>query len=250
MAPVLKVLLEFLRIVRVLVRIARDYIKCFPRRGASLLALLGRKLNMWSVWPGKSGSFGCLRPTEPPFPGTKASSYSVSGGLGAVREYVVAASSVPASASHPSLHEHTERQPAAITQTVGVHPPVPNRADSPHPLGGRSLDNRSFGNLSAVSIQSRASDRLSIMINLRESTRAPLGQPSRRLRAPTHPYIHGSMTIHSSLESLEPRPSSPASSNPTMDRFLPEGRFVQLIHSNQVSRYIKEITMQVEYTIL
>ena len=43
MAPVLKVL-EFLRI-------ARDYIRRFPGRGTSLLAFLGRKLNVEHVVP-------------------------------------------------------------------------------------------------------------------------------------------------------------------------------------------------------
>jgi hypothetical protein len=181
MAPVLKVLLEFLRTVR----LARDYIKRFPRRATSLLAFLGRKLNLW--WRFWLGSFGRPKPTERPCLGTEASTYSVSGSPAVVREYVVAASSVPASASYQILHERTQSQPAAVAQTAGAHPLVitspsidhPSTPNPPHPLGGTSLVSRSYGSLSAVSIQSRASDRFSIISKSRESKRAPLGQPSR-----------------------------------------------------------------------
>ena len=191
MAPVLKVL-EFLRITR----IARDYIRRFPGRGASLLAFLGRKLNTWCrFWLGIF-RFRRLQPGVCPFLGTEASSYSVSGGSAVVREYVVAASAVPPSAS---LHEHAERQLAAVAQTVGVvDPPVlasitaehPQTLHPPHSLGGRSLSNRNTGNLSVVSIQSSASDRYSIITNSHESKchGAPLGQPSRPRRA-TYPQL-------------------------------------------------------------
>ena len=50
MAPVLKVL-EFLRIIRTAREIARECIKRFPGRGVSLLAFLGRKLNVEHVVP-------------------------------------------------------------------------------------------------------------------------------------------------------------------------------------------------------
>lgn len=74
MASVLKVL-EFLRITR----IARDYIRRFPGRGASLLAFFGRKLNTaWCrFW---LRIFGHPKPGERRFIGSEASSYSVSGG--------------------------------------------------------------------------------------------------------------------------------------------------------------------------
>jgi hypothetical protein len=366
MALVLRALLEFLRIIR----IARDCIICFPDRGASLLALLGRKLKAWCqrIW---LGDFRRPKPAEGRFLGSKASSYSVSGGSAFVREYVVAASSVPVSASHPSPHE---RQPG---KTVGVHPPVlaSNAVDHPHstpnpihPFGGGSfVDRSSDSNLSAVGIQRRASDRYSIITNLRESIRAPLGQSSRLPRAthhqfvrdpdparsrerptrpstptaqsyapidPTHRSVEIIMALHptqgdgeanpvfqplasSSLthdplnpppkseihmsqsstsvavavpypltESLplssnylpqitdrpfsidyptdhsspdppavdlhgEPPLGSPTSSNhPTFDYFLPEGRLVQLINSDQIPRYAKNATMQVGYTNL
>ena len=157
MAPVLKVL-EFLRIIRTARELARECIRRFPGRGVSLLAFLGRKLNTWCrFW---LGIFGRPKPAERRLIGSEA------GGSATAGEYVVAASYVPASASHSSLHEHTEIQRA---QTVGVHPPV---------LANTAV-NHSSGNLSTVSIQSRASDSYSIITNSRESMRATHGQPSR-----------------------------------------------------------------------
>ena len=190
MAPVLKVL-EFLRIIRTARELARECIRRFPGRGVSLLAFLGRKLNTWCrFW---LGIFGRPKPAERRLIGSEASSYLVPGGSATAGEYVVAASYVPASASHSSLHEHTEIQRA---QTVGVHPPVlastavnhPHTTNLPHAFGGGNAVNRSSGNLSAVTIQSRASDKYSIIINSYESIRAPLGQPSRRRRA-TYPQL-------------------------------------------------------------
>jgi hypothetical protein len=396
MAPVLKVFLEFLRVIR----FARDYIKRSPRSAGSLFALLSRKLNVWwQFWLGKLGSLGRPKPAERSFLGTEASSHSSSGGLAVVRGYVVAASSVPASASHPSLHEHTERQPAVITQTVDdhspvltspsidhphapnpshprlvnrksgslraasirshasdrlsiitdsreslraplgqpsrfVHPPVlaslpvdHSHTTNPSPLGGRSSVDRRSGSLGALSIQSRASDRYSIITGSHESIRAPPDGPSRLPRAthrqfgrgpdpswelPTRPHtlprleiitskpfssspIHvgpvtpvvqssaSSSYVHEPLsppirrrrsstsvvvdilnvsteslpltdlhdEPLPPPPGSPMSSDPvTLDYFIPGGRFVQLINSDQIPRYAKDATMQVGCTVL
>jgi hypothetical protein len=378
MALVLNVLLEILRILR----FARDYIKRFPGRGASLLALLGRKLTAWwRFWRGRLGSYGGRKSARRPFVGTEAGSSSVSGGSAAVGGYVVAASSVPPSASHPSLHERTEgqQQLATVVYPVSTHPPViaslsvdhPYGHNPPQALGPGGLVNRSSGNLSVASIQSRASDRFSIITTSRDSIRSTLGQPSRLPRAahrqfgrgpdpsrsrerlsrpssrpntpssrphtpPNPPRLeiitnvpsaaHGngrvsplvpptassahthqplspptsnevrrrnsstsfivdvqnpsteslpispsttnlpgieerlaeeSTTAHSSPDLPivdqhdEPVPSSPTSSNAgTLDYYVPDGRFVQLINSDQVPRYTKDALMQVEYTIL
>ena len=157
MAPVL----EFLRI---LIRLARDVIKRFPGRGATLRVLafrvLGRKLNLF--WFGQFGRPKRAKPAERPSLGTQASSYSVSGGSAVAREYVIAASYVPASASHPSLHEHTEMQP-------------------PSPLYhlSESVVNRRSGSPSAASIESRASDTNSIKTNSLDSIHSTRGQPSQ-----------------------------------------------------------------------
>ena len=66
-----------------------------------------------------------------------------------------------------------------------------------------------------------------------------------------------SATAHSSLNSPivdhhdELVPGSPMSSNAeTAGYYSPEERFVQLINSNQIPRYLKDVLMQVEYTVL
>jgi hypothetical protein len=66
-----------------------------------------------------------------------------------------------------------------------------------------------------------------------------------------------STTAHSSFDSLavdqhdEPVSGSSTPSNAaTSDYNVPEGRFVQLINSEQIPRYEKNALMQVECTIL
>ncbi|KAH9979764.1 hypothetical protein BJV74DRAFT_121406 [Russula compacta] len=229
MAPVLKVLLEFLRILR----FARDYITRLPGRWASLLPFLRRKLGAWWRFrQGKPSTFRGPKPAEPPSLSTRATSYTVSEGSAVVREYVVAASTVPASASHPDLRERAERQPATATPAVGVHPPTltvdhphPLARNPPHPFDGRSFDNRS---LSAVSIQSRASDRYSIITNSRESIRAPaIGQPSRVPRA-THRQFGRGPDPSRSRERLS-RPASPTS----RPHSIHQGPHIEVIVTNQ-----------------
>jgi hypothetical protein len=194
MATVLKVLLEFLRILR----LARDYVQHFPGRWASLVAFLGRKLGALFRYCGleRPGTLRSPKPSKPPYRGSGARAYSVSGGPGVSKEYVVvAASTVPDSANYASAQD-TGRHTATVSPTPAVGIPAQTLAslsidqlhagNPPTPFERRSLAHRSSGNLSAVSIQSRASSRFSIITNSRESTRAPaLGQPSRLPRA-TH----------------------------------------------------------------
>ena len=226
MPPVLKVLLEIQRILR----FAGDYIKRFPGRGVYLLTLLGRKLAAWwRFWSGKLGSYGGRKPAGRPSVGTEASSYSVSGSSAVVGGYVVAASYVPSSASHPSLHEHTDGQHlSTVAHPGGTHPPVIASAtlsvNHPHghiphhhSLGTRDLADHSSVNLSIASIQSRASDRLSIITTSRDSIRATHGQPSRLPRAAYRQFGRGPDPSRSRDRSTRPntpssRPHSP--SNP------------------------------------
>jgi hypothetical protein len=169
-------------------RFARDYTKRCLGRLVLLLAFLasGRKFSKW--WHSRPEKPGTLKP-DPPFLGTKTNSYSVSGGPAIVKQYVVTASSVPASASLPSLHERVEAPQATaapmVDARVGTPPALanlpaehPHDHDPLHPIGGGVL-NRSSESLSAASIQSRASDRFSIITSSRDSPRAPHGQPSR-----------------------------------------------------------------------
>jgi hypothetical protein len=182
MAPLLyrKIFLTFLSKLR----FARNYTKCCTGRLARPLLLFlasasGRK--WWHSRPGKPGTShrDTLngKPADPPFLATEANSYSVSGGPAIPKQYTVAASSVPASASLPSLHERVERQPATVAPIVDTRVGTPPALANP--LGGRGLVNRSSESLSAASIRSRASDRFSIIITSRDSLRATHGQPSR-----------------------------------------------------------------------
>lgn len=205
MAPIPKVL-EFLRIR--IIRFAWDCIKRFSGRRVTLLAFLGRKLIVW--WHFWFGRYGRPKSAERPSLETKASSYSVSGGSAVVREHVIAASYVPASAIYPSLHKRTEEQPETVAQIVGDLPPdlastsVDNSHDhgSSHPFGGKSFVNRSSG---AISIQSRASERLSIISNSRHSLRAPHGQPSRLHRATRRSSVNSTGNL--SVASIQSRAS-------------------------------------------
>ena len=195
MAPLLhwKIFLTFLRF-------ARDYTKRCLGRLALLLAFLGRKFSQrWhSRRPGKPGTSQTLKPVpRPGDPSFLGNSYSVSGGPTIVKQYTVAASSVPVSASLPSLHESVERQPvtaALITDTsVSIPPAIPDIPvehshghDPPRPLGGRGPVNRGSGDPSAANIlsQGRASHgvRFSVITTSRDSHRATHGQPSRLSR--------------------------------------------------------------------
>ena len=213
MALILKVLHEILRV-------ARYYIKRFRFPGrASLLALLGRVCQWWRFWPG----YGNRNPAKRPSVGTEASSYSVSGGSAAVAGgYVVAASYVPPSpTSRPSSHERTNGQHlATVPYPVGTHPPVLASAtlsvDHPHGhnpqqlLDTRGLANRSSGNLSIASFQSRASSRFSIITTSRESIRDTThGQPSRLPRATYRQFGRGPDPSRSRERST--RPNTPSS---------------------------------------
>ena len=372
MPPVLKVLLEIQRILR----FARDYIRRFPGRGVYLLTLLGRKLTAWwRFWSGNLGSYGGRKSVKRPSVGTEASSFSVSGGS-AVPGYVVAASYVPPSASHPSLHERertdgqhlstvahpgSTHHPVIASATLSVNHPHGHNPRH-HPLGTRDLADHSSVNLSIASIQSRASDRLSIITSSRDSIRTTNGQPSRLPRAayrqfgrgpdpsrsrerstrpntpssrphtPSNPprlevittnlpsaahesgrasplvltsatstYAHQPLSppnrrqsstyiVDVQNPSTDSLPMSPSANNPpiteeplavesatahsspdtpigdhhdglvpgspmssndeAVDYFLPDGRFVQLINSDQIPRYTKDVFMQVQYTVL
>jgi hypothetical protein len=145
-----KIVLAFLSKLR----FARDYAKrCLLGRFklSLLLAFLGK---WWHSRPGKPGTSQTLKPADPSFLGTKAISYSVSGRPTIVKQCTVAASSVPASASLPSLHERVERQPATMVGATRVGtPPAPGRS-------GRDPVNRRSASMGST--QSRASDRFSM----------------------------------------------------------------------------------------
>ncbi|KAI0287384.1 hypothetical protein BC826DRAFT_53931 [Russula brevipes] len=203
MASALQVILELFR--RVL-RLAKDYIERFPARYASIashFAHLGRKLSaLWHLWLGR-GMFQRHKAAEPSFLRIGTSPYFISGDS-IVKGCVAAASNVPTSVSHPSLHvAERQLQLANPEPPVGTPPPLESMsidhpfAPNPIPFEGRSFANRSSGNRSVVSIHSRNDrltihsrhdrltihsrhDRLTILTTSRPSARVAVGQPSRR----------------------------------------------------------------------
>jgi hypothetical protein len=228
--------------VLIVLRVARDYIKRFPG-GASLLALLGRKLAAWwRFWRGKLGSRGGRKPARRPFVGTEASSYPVSGDSAVVGGYVVAASSVPPSSSHSSLHDHTDGQQLATVASVypvGTQPPaiasslsINHPHGSPLTLGTRGLANRSSGSLSAASIQSSASDRFSIITTSRDSLRATHGQPSRLPRATHHQFGRGPDPSRSRSRERPTRPSSRPNTPSTLSHSPSNSSRLEIITTN------------------
>ncbi|KAI0301654.1 hypothetical protein B0F90DRAFT_1936389 [Multifurca ochricompacta] len=220
MASTLKVLFDIL----CKLRFTKDYInRCF-KRWALFLAFLGRRLCDWrsSWWHRKPGTVRKSKPAKPLFPGTVVHSGSLSGSVER-REYVVAAASIlPTSVSHPSLHEpslSTSNDTGQLATTSGPGPIPPgtpaNLTVDPHQdyahsissLDGRNFANRNSSNLS---VHSRASDRLSVLqAHSRESLRGPVGQPSRFPRAVHRQFGRGPSASRSrERPSRSPSPTS------------------------------------------
>jgi hypothetical protein len=190
-------LLKFLRILL----LARHHIGRISCRWALFIALLDRKLSQcWRRWPGKPGPSRNTKLAKSSFSGNGAiSCSSASGGPAVLGEYatVVIASNVPASASQGSIHERAQRQPSTapspmpVTLSVGQsHSPDPYRERDY--LAAGNLASRGSSNVSIASSQSRASDRLSIIITAsREALHAPVGQLSELPRSAHHQFGRG-----------------------------------------------------------
>ncbi|KAH9962929.1 hypothetical protein BC827DRAFT_1195871 [Russula dissimulans] len=128
-------------------------------------------------WHGKPDTRPNLKAS---FPGNSRKSYSVSGGSTTLRGHVVvAASTVPESASEPMSHEEANAAPSPPipdTRSVAQLQALAHTPSPTHSVYGRNFGDGSSGDLS---IQSRASERLSRITNSRESLRALVGQPSQ-----------------------------------------------------------------------
>jgi hypothetical protein len=193
MTSLLKTLLEFLRILR----FPTHFIKRCSGHWQWLWTFIFRRLGLWHCRPKKKpDALHKPRPAEPseslPCVGT--------GG------YVLAASTVPTSASLPDLRERAPRQLTTTTPSTAITPPV-------QVIGDRSLSaydvtlpaNRSSAN---ISIHSLASHRLSILTKSRESLRGPVGQPSQSPRGAYRQFGLGPRSM-SSRERLS-RPPTPS----------------------------------------
>ncbi|KAH9050809.1 hypothetical protein EDB87DRAFT_1827322 [Lactarius vividus] len=297
-------ILDLFRDIIYKLRSTKGFVRLFIRRCALFLAFLGRRLGILRLWDGRR------RPgTFPKAEQAKRSSPRTGTSLDSRRYVIVAASSVPASASHASLRDVS----GAIQQPQRAAPATtPRDQDRADPSSesvrdtGICLERRSTD--SGSSVRSRSNDRLSIRTHSRESSRAPVGQTTRVSRAPRHQFGRGSSGSSSKESSRSPsptdrgrqphlevdvanmhlptqvdsrsgpmnppsvaphadaQPSVPGIRNrrssttsvvvkvvnpstnslPTSNIDLSNGRFLQSIHSEQVPRYTRDVTVQVE----
>ncbi|KAI9438666.1 hypothetical protein H4582DRAFT_189576 [Lactarius indigo] len=184
MSTLLKLFLDCLRGLRFI----RGFIRQSFRRWTLVLAFLGRRLGVWCPWnDGKRGTFRKTEETGRLFPGTGVHLHS--------KEYVIAASHAPASASHPSLQDAASSSATTTSQTPPAVPPAPiNLTVEPHQdraylasaFDTGTHPNRSSANLSS---HSRASDRL--RSHSRESLHALVSQQTRFSRAPHRQFGRG-----------------------------------------------------------
>ncbi|KAH8982871.1 hypothetical protein EDB92DRAFT_1952019 [Lactarius akahatsu] len=282
-------------------RLTRGFVRLFIRRCALLLAFLGRRLGILRLWDDRK------RPgTFPKAEQAKRSSPSTGTSLDPRRHVIVAASSVPAEASHASLRDVSGAIQHPQRAASGTTPP--SDQDHAKPSSESVCDSRirRRSTDSGSSAQSRSSLRI-IRTRSRESMNAPAG-PTRVSRAPGNQFGRGSSASSSRESSRPPSPtdrgrqlypeidvtnlhpptradcgSSPinppsvaphADAQPSVPRFrnrrssttsvvvkvmdpstdslpasnfdLPYGRFLRLIHSEQVPRYTKDVTVQVK----
>jgi hypothetical protein len=220
MTPLLRILLSF---PRNRLRFACDHVKRVLGRLAFYLAILGRRLNTWRrLWHGELGTSRTKPgPTQFPLPcpGARSSTHTVSCGSIGSNQNVMAASAVPASASLPIPHL---RETPTATMPSECAIPSPDRSNLTTDYALRSTS---------------ASDEGS---STNRGSRNPL--PS------THgPFSAGDPTTHSPAVFTTAREGVPQPT-PTpctiiSDLHLPEGRFLRLINSLQISRYKKDITM-------
>jgi hypothetical protein len=209
----LNVFLEILRIFR----FARNYIKRFPRRWASFIAYVGRKLIQWRLsCQGKAKTGTVTVTVRSPKPVEPAKGYWVSGNSAISREHVVAASEVPASSALPRGQDElntADSQAARASLAAPVPRPQvhidqlsPTRPSSPRP--NRSSDN--------LSIQSGASNRsrssiITIpqqLLSLSPSVHAA-DQPSRSPRAIHRQFGRGPVSRSPSPTNRRARSPSP-----------------------------------------
>jgi hypothetical protein len=195
MTSLLRILLTFLRSR---LRFAHGYVKPVLGRLAFYLAFLGRRLSVWPLWRRLwYGGLGISRtkpgPAELPLPcaRVRSSTHTVLGGSIGPNQNVMAASTVPASASLPILQD---RETPTATTPSGCAIPSPDisnlTADYALHLASASDEgssaNRSTPNLD---VYRNASDRLSIIMQSQNSLRAPVGQPSRLATRPEQGHV-------------------------------------------------------------
>ncbi|SRR6266702_654194 len=194
-------------------RSTRGFVYHFFRHWALFLAFLGRRLGVCRLWDDrKRGTFPKAEQSQRPSPCTGTSLD--------FREYVIAASYIPApatrSASHPDLHyvSSATRQPQPATASdsplapanLTVEPPSHRDHVNPSSVFGARIDpNRRS---TSSSIRRRSSDRPSIVqTHSRESLPTPVSQPTQFPKAPHRHFGRGPSVPPSRESSISPSPA-------------------------------------------
>jgi hypothetical protein len=181
-----------------ILHLSRRYFGRTLSRWTLFIALLGRKLTQcWHQWLGKPGPSRNANPAEPSFLVDNGTGLRSSTSVDPVVlwECVVAASSVPASATHSQgslrLRVGTEGQTRAATASPS---PIPatlsiEQSHSPNPyylVTGNFASRSSF-----ASTQSRDSERRTRITSSREALQAPVSQPAELPRSSHHKFGRG-----------------------------------------------------------
>ena len=287
MASVLRIPLAFLHKLYS----SPNHVKRFARRLALFLALLGPRFSVWlRSWHGESGTTRRKStPIDPPSPCTTTSSCTVSRDSAGLRENIVACSTVPTSASVPSLQDpdHGTRQPTTGTPSGGASllPGLDSFAVDHVPCLTSSPDGRIAANLSStnLSVHYSASDGHHTIRHPLEPFHAQADQPSHLElgqgqdasqsregqfkssstdlpRQYPHPDMEASnISSHTHVDdktiqdpAVSPAVSTPSdpAEEPSQGHQLPRGDVLRLMTSEQVPRFTKNITMQVNNYIL
>ena len=223
MASLLGILLDFFRGLRP----TKNHIKRFLKRWTFLFAYLVRKMSEWRfLLPTKPGTIRNPKPAESSFTSGREGSSSVSGGsvcTGGIGGYVVAASTVPASAK-----QSLGREPADPPSDTA--PPTPTLAtpvDLPSALCPSTTNqivgsNHAYHSSASLSVQSRASDRLS-MVSISPISLRALAQTDRPSQDPRATYRHFGPYLGASRSRTRSRSSRPHSESlPTTSINAPE----------------------------
>ncbi|KAF8258777.1 hypothetical protein EI94DRAFT_1097432 [Lactarius quietus] len=199
MAAALEFLLNFLR--NLLWKLRGFIPRCFNFKSwALILAFLARKFGLWNPWNNGKGRFRRSEQAEHSLPGT--------GALAGVRldegqDQAIACSTIPPSArplvvAAPSF-QASHAGPANLTARP--------QHDHPQAYPPLAFDAGMHSNHSCASIQSRASDRLSIIQSQSyESLHSSLGKPKGNPKAshrqfgsgPSTDRLEGSSNVHAS----------------------------------------------------
>ncbi|KAH9026188.1 hypothetical protein EDB85DRAFT_176931 [Lactarius pseudohatsudake] len=196
--------LELFREILCKFRFTRGFFHRFFKRWVLFLAFLGRRLGTWRPWSDR----GCstFQKAECSSPGTTTRLESKKCG--------VAASYIPASASHPSLHNtsSTSQQPQPASSATPADPVEPPRPRD-HANPSSAFESRIHSNRRSTdsSIRSRSSDRQSIIqAHPHESFYTPSSQP---IQLPSDP-LHQSGRGPSASPSRERPSRSPSPTDP------------------------------------